>query len=121
MIRQGTGFLVLDLNKDGIINDGKELFGPRTGEGFAELSSYDEDANNWIDENDAVYEQLSVWTPDEKGNSSLRSLREKEIGAMYLGNLSSRFDLKGAGNELQGQITKTGVFGHETGVPGIIQ
>ena len=121
MIRPGSGFLALDLNKDGIINDGKELFGPRTGEGFAELTSYDEDANNWIDENDAVYEQLSLWTIDEKGGSSLESLREKEIGALYLGNLSSRFDLKGAGNELQGQIKKTGLFLYENGSPGIIQ
>jgi hypothetical protein len=121
MIRPGSGFLALDLNKDGIINDGKELFGPRTGDGFAELSSYDEDANNWIDENDPVYEQLGVWTMDEKGNSSLHSLREKEIGALYLGNLSSRFDLKGPGNELQGQITKTGIFLYENGAPGIIQ
>jgi hypothetical protein len=121
MIRPGSGFLALDLNKDGIINDGKELFGPRTCEGFAELSSYDEDANNWIDENDPVYDQLSVWTMDEKGNSSLRGLRGKEIGALYLGNLSSRFDLKGPGNELQGQITKTGIFLYENGAPGIIQ
>jgi hypothetical protein len=121
MIRPGSGFLALDLNKDGIINDGKELFGPRTGEGFAELSSYDEDANEWIDENDPVYERLAVWSMDEGGNSSLRSLREREIGALYLGNLSSRFDLKGSGNELQGQITKTGVFLYENGTPGIIQ
>ena len=121
MIRPGSGFLALDLNKDGIINDGKELFGPRTSEGFYELASHDEDANNWIDENDPVYEQLSVWTMDEKGNSSLQSLREKDIGALYLGNLSSRFDLKGPGSGRQGQITKTGVFLYENGEPGIIQ
>ena len=52
MIRPGSGFLALDLNKDGIINNGNELFGPHTGDGFVELSSYDKDTNNWIDEND---------------------------------------------------------------------
>jgi hypothetical protein len=121
MIRPGSGFLALDLNKDGIINDGKELFGPRTGEGFAELSSYDEDANDWIDENDPVYDRLSVWTVDEDGNSTLQGLKEKDIGALYLGNLSSRFDLRGLSNDLQGQITKTGVFLYQNGIPGIIQ
>ncbi len=121
MIRPGSGFLALDLNNDGIINDGKELFGPRTGEGFNELSSYDEDANDWIDENDPVYDQLSVWSVDEEGNSTLQSLKDKDIGALYLGNLPSRFALKGTRNELQGQIKKTGVFLYENGVPGIIQ
>jgi hypothetical protein len=121
LIRPGTGFLALDLNRDGMINNGKELFGPQTGEGFAELSSYDKDANHWIDENDPIYEQLAVWSMDESGNSSLRSLRAKEIGALYLGNLSSQFDLKGPENELQGRITKTGVFLYENGTPSIIQ
>ena len=121
LIRPGTGFLALDLNRDGMINNGKELFGPQTGEGFAELSSYDEDANDWIDENDALYDQLSVWTMDEEGNSTLQGLKERNIGALYLGNLSSRFALKGPGNELQGQIKNTGIFLYENGAPGIIQ
>jgi hypothetical protein len=104
-----------------MINNGRELFGPETGEGFAELSTYDEDANHWIDENDPIYERLTVWSIDEGGNPSLHSLREKKIGALYLGSLSSRFDLKGPRNELQGQITKTGVFLYENGTPSFIQ
>ena len=46
---------MLDLNNDDIITNGNELFGPRTGNGFTELSVYDEDGNNWIDEKDLVY------------------------------------------------------------------
>jgi len=71
MIRPGSGFLALDLNNDGIIINGNELFGPRTGNGFAELSVYDEDGNNLIDENDPVYDQLSVWTINQQGNEVL--------------------------------------------------
>jgi hypothetical protein len=121
LLRPGTGFLALDRNDDGMINNGRELFGPETGEGFAELSSFDEDANHWIDESDPIYERLAVWSMDQKGNPSLHSLREKQIGALYLGNLSSRFDLKGPENALQGRITKTGVFLYEHGTPSIIQ
>jgi len=54
-LQPGSGFLVLDLNGDGVINDGSELFGPQTGDGFAELAAYDLDGNGWIDEGDEVY------------------------------------------------------------------
>jgi hypothetical protein len=35
---QSSGFLVLDKNADGIINNGSEMFGPSTGSGFIDLS-----------------------------------------------------------------------------------
>ncbi len=71
MIRPGSGFLALDLNNEGIIINGNELFGPRTGNAFAELSVHDEDGNNLIDENDPVYDQLSVRTINQQGNGVL--------------------------------------------------
>jgi hypothetical protein len=121
MIRQGSGFLALDLNSDGIVTNGNELFGPRTGNGFSELSEYDQDVNNWIDEDDPVYDQLSVWTINEQGTASLSSLRERDIGALYLGNLASKFDLRGNSNELMGQVSKSGIFLSENGTRGTIQ
>jgi len=121
MIGSGSGFLSLDLNDDGMVTNGSELFGPRTGNGFSELSAYDEDGNNWIDENDSVYDKLSVWTMDGRGNSSLTGLKDRGVGAIYLGNLSSKFDLKGSQNELMGQISHTGIYLNENGLPGSIQ
>lgn len=50
-----SGFLALDLNEDGIINDGNELFGTKSGDGFADLGLYDLDKNGWIDENDNIF------------------------------------------------------------------
>ena len=41
----GSGYLALDKNGDGTINDGSELFGTRNGDGFADLAQYDEDGN----------------------------------------------------------------------------
>lgn len=45
------GFLALDRNGDGTINNGAELFGPTSGNGFSELAAYDEDGTaSWIQE-----------------------------------------------------------------------
>ena len=51
-VQPGSGFLAVDKNNDGKINNGKELFGPNTGNGFDELAKYDSDGNQWIDESD---------------------------------------------------------------------
>lgn len=120
-VSPGSGFLVLDKNQDGIVNNGSELFGPATGNGFGELASYDEDGNNWIDENDSIYNKLSVWTKDDAGNDQLSSLKEKSVGAIYLSQIDSQFDLKNADNELQGQIAQTGLYADENGTVKTIQ
>ncbi len=116
-----SGFLALDKNKDGTINDGSELFGPQSGDGFAELGGYDEDGNNWIDENDSIYEKLRIWYRDPQGNDTLFALGEKGIGAIYLGNLSTLFSLKNTANETAAEIKKTGLYVKEDGKVGTIQ
>ena len=117
----GSGFLSLDLNGDGRINDGSELFGPKSGDGFADLSLYDGDGNGWIDENDEVFDKLRIWTKDQKGNDVLFALGQKGIGAICLSNAASPFSLKGAGNIENGVIQKTGIFLREDGMAGTIQ
>lgn len=118
----GSGFLALDKNGDGVINDGNELFGAKTGNGFSELAEYDSDGNGWIDENDAVFANLKVWTKDKNGNDKLLSLKEADIGAIYLGSTSTDFSLKNAEtNQLNAQIRKTGIYLRETGGAGTVQ
>lgn len=116
----GSGFLVFDKNNDGVINNGSELFGPTTGNGFAELAAYDQDKNNWIDENDSIFTKLSLW---QKGNETdqLLNLKQANVGAIYLGNASTSFDLKNTSNDTLGQIQKTGVYLKETGGAGTVQ
>jgi hypothetical protein len=113
-VQPGSGFLALDKNQDGIVNDGSELFGPGTGDGFSELAAYDADHNNWIDENDPIYNQLSVWTKNDTGADQLSSLQAKGIGAIYLSSASTLFDLKDTDNKLNGQIAETGVYAEES-------
>lgn len=118
---QGAGFLALDRNGDGIINDGKELFGPISGNGFAELQALDSDGNDWIDESDPVFQQLQVWTKDAAGNDQLSSLRESNVGALFLGNVSTEFSIKNAQNAAQAQLVSSGVWLTEDGKVNTLQ
>lgn len=117
----GSGFLSFDKNNDGIINNGSELFGPGTGNGFDELAAYDLDANGWIDENDDVFTKLSVWTRDDAGNDVLVSLADAGIGAVYLDNTDTDFQLTDADNVLAGEVSRSGIFLFENGNVGMIQ
>lgn len=117
----GSGFLSLDLNLDGKINDGGELFGTRTGDGFAELAAHDQDRNGWIDENDAVFENLRVWTKDAEGNDTLNTLAEKNIGAINLAHVETPFAIKDGRNVLNGQVRATGAYVGENGAAGTVQ
>lgn len=117
----GSGFLALDLNNDGIINDGSELFGPQSGNGFADLAAYDSDGNNWIDENDAIYDKLQIWSKDSTGKDILMALGQKGVGAIYLGNVNTSFALKGENNQTNGQLQQTGIYLNENGSAGTIQ
>jgi hypothetical protein len=121
ILKTGSGFLVFDKNSDGAVNNGSELFGPETGNGFNELAAHDIDANNWIDENDPVYNQLYVWTMDEMGGQNLSSLKQRGIGAINTASIATIFDLKGAGNGLLGQTVRTGIYLNESGTAGTIQ
>lgn len=118
---KGSGFLALDKNGDGKINDGSELFGTSSGDGFKDLAAYDEDGNGWIDENDSVFSKLKVWTKDENGNDYLIDLKKADVGAIYLSNADTQFSLKDDENNLNAEIKKTGIYLREsTGVVGTL-
>lgn len=62
--------LTMDINGDGVINDGSELFGDVEGghaHGFAHLATLDDDGNGAIDADDAAFARLSLWQ-DANGN-----------------------------------------------------
>lgn len=117
-VRPGSGFLALDRDGDGSINSGSELFGPLTGNGFAELARYDEDDNNWIDESDPMYGRLRVWSRDPQGGDKLFSLADKDIGALGLGSIDTLFTMKSGENKAQGEVKKAGVYLNENGSAG---
>ena len=127
---KGSGYLALDKNGDGVINDGSELFGTGNGDGFADLARYDEDGNGWIDENDSIWSKLKIWCKDENGKDVLYKLSDKGVGAICLQNVSTDFTLQGdrtaqngatEANATNGAIRKTGIFLYENGNVGTVQ
>lgn len=117
----GAGFLALDANRDGLVNDGSELFGAASGDGFADLRRFDEDGNSWIDENDSVFSRLRIWTKDPTGQDQLWSLEETGIGALYLNKVATPFSLKDESNALQGQIRSSSLVLKENGSASLLQ
>ncbi len=116
----GSGFLALDKNGDGTINDGSELFGPQSGNGFADLRAYDTDGNGWIDETDDVFDKLRVWSRDENGQDQLFTLKELGMGAIYLGETETQFQMNDAAGQMQGQMRSTSFFLRENGSAGYL-
>lgn len=121
LLGANSGYLALDLNANGQIDSGRELFGVHSGNGFADLARYDEDGNGWIDENDAIYEQLRIWTPAAEGSGQLATLKEKQVGALYLGSQATPFELRDAANQSLGGVRSSGVWLSENGQVGSLQ
>ncbi|MCQ2535623.1 MAG: hypothetical protein MJ110_01490 [Lachnospiraceae bacterium] len=119
---KGSAFLALDKNEDGTINDGSELFGALSGDGFADLATYDEDGNNWIDENDSIFDKLKIFSVDPKGVKTLLTLKEAGVGAICLSNTGTEFHFTGSTSDnANAFLRKTGMFLYENGKAGTIQ
>ncbi len=121
MVKAGSAFLALDKDLDGVINNGKELFGPTTGRGFEELSAYDQDHNGWIDDNDPIFSQLRLLSQNSEGQMHLDTLKEKQVGAIYLHNTSTPFVLKDTNQQTTGEVATSSVCLFESGAAGVIQ
>ena len=119
-LKEGSGFLALDKNEDGKINEGSELFGTILGDGFKELSQYDEDNNNWIDENDAIWDKLRIWNGGESEQRELLAIGEVGVGAIYLNAAEGDFTYKTDKNETLGELCASGIYLQESGKAGTI-
>ena len=92
------GFLALDLNGDGRINNGTELFGnetlladgSKTGNGFQALAALDSTGDGVVDASDALFTDLRVWRDlnqngetDEGELSTLVELGVQSLSVAY--------------------------------------
>lgn len=122
MLSSDSGYLTLDKNHDGKVNDGSELFGTKSGDGFSDLMIYDEDGNGWIDEADEIFDKLKIWTRNEKGEDVLYTLKEAGVGAICLQHSTTEFSLNSEKtNEVNAQVRSTGIFLYENGNVGTVQ
>lgn len=116
-LREGSGFLALDKNENGKIDDGSELFGVKSGDGFSDLAAFDDDGNGWIDKNDKIFSKLRIWQKTDAGDK-LVALGETGIGAIFLGSVKSEFAL-GDVNKT-GRLRQSGFFLKESGEAGLV-
>lgn len=122
MLDSRSGYLAFDKNGDGIINDGSELFGVSSGNGFSDLAQYDMDHNGWIDEADEIFSKLCIWVKNADGSDRLTKLSEAGVGAIHLGSRDTEFAQKSLiDNHTNGAIRKTGMFLYENGQVGTVQ
>jgi len=119
-LASGSAYVVLDRNGNGRVDDGSELFGTTSGDGFADLASLDTDGNGWLDEADPAFQRLRYWQPDS-GDKAGASLASAGVGALWLGSVASPFALKDGANQLLGEIKAAGVFLYEDGRAGTLQ
>ena len=120
MLNAGSGYLALDKNNNGEVDDGTELFGPQTDNGYGELAQYDEDGNGWIDEGDSIFNHLKIWYHDEQGDSHLVALTDKDIGAIYLGSVETQMDMYSQ-TDMAGELKRSGLVLLENGESRIMQ
>jgi len=127
--KTGSGFLAYDKNGNGIIDDGSELFGPSSGNGFSELSAMDGNNDGWIDENDAAFVNMKIWRKGSDGTDIVQGLKESGVGAIYTRSVATNFDLTAKPVEnntpnqepVAGTLRETGIVIKEDGTTGLIQ
>ncbi len=94
--------LALDTNNNGIIDNGKELFGDQNGaaDGFSELAKYDGNKDGIIDANDQIFDRLKLLKFVKNANGSytqkLTALKSSAITAIDLNKIY------GANDEVNG-------------------
>lgn len=84
--------------------DGSVLFGTESGDGFGDLAELDQDGNGWVDEGDAAWKDLALWSRDEAGNDRVRDLASEGVGAIHVGKVATPFEM-GAG-----AVAETGIW-----------
>jgi hypothetical protein len=85
-ISGGDAFLAYDKNGNGLIDNGKELFGDQNGakNGYEELAKYDDNKDGRIDKNDAIYSDLKLVSVGEDNKLKTSYLSEHNIESINL-------------------------------------
>ncbi len=117
-LAHGSYFLALDLNNDGIINNGSELFGTQSGNGFADLRLYDEDNNGLIDKGDSIYSALRLYRTDTQ---ELTALSEKQIIAIGLNAVDTPFTFTDSKGKPLAQLRQSSFYLRENNQHGTVQ
>ncbi len=109
-VRGDDGFLARDLNSNGIIDDGSELVGNRTMEGFDALALLDTNSDGHITSADSTFASFRIWR-DLNGNGvtdsgELQTLTEAGITSIDVAATNTT-ETDNAGNRILGTASFT--------------
>ena len=107
-----VGYLVYDKNGNNKADNGSELFGPTSGNGFNELAQLDENNNGFLDKEDSAYQQLYIWQPD---NSTWLSLADAGIEAISTQAIATPYTFYDKNDEVQAQLRNSSFAISESG------
>ena len=112
--------LAIDLDGDGVVSSGLELFGEAGGahDGFVALARYDDNGDGAIDAADPVFERLLAWRDDGDGRCEPSEIvRLDETGVLSIPVVGAPLGvLDASGNELGLQATAAGLGGRSVPV-----
>jgi len=94
-LSNGSRYLAADFNRNGRVDNGGELFGPTSGNGFGDLAAHDDDGNGFIDHGDAIWDLLRLWTGDDAKPALLAQWKVAAIGLMSIETPFSYVQLQG--------------------------
>ncbi|MRI55259.1 hypothetical protein D8770_14990 [Methylobacterium sp. DB1607] len=112
-VSSNDGLLALDINNNGQIDNGSELFGSAVEDGFISLSKYDSNKDGVIDGSDAIFDRLLVWT-DKNQNGVSDDGELTSLSALGIESISLNTDFDGS--ILEGNyIVNRGKFSYVNG------
>lgn len=117
-LSNGSRYLAADFNRNGRVDNGGELFGPSSGNGFGDLAAHDDDGNGFIDHGDAIWDLLRLWTGDDAKPALLAQWKVAAIGLM---SIETPFSYRDANNDLIGENPRAGVYLTDDGQAGVVK
>lgn len=118
-LKGDDGFLVLDKNKDGIINDINELFGNTVQGGFCELKDFDSNHDEKIDIYDSIFPSLKIWQ-DNNGDGISQTYELKSLSDLNLVSVGLNAAKTNKPATSDAKIIKSGLFTRTDGTSGQI-
>lgn len=112
-IKGASGLLARDIDKNGRIDDGRELFGEATlvdgknaENGYQALAQFDTNGDGEIDARDKIYSELLVWR-DLNGDGTSQSFEMKSLADLGITSIKTTYDLVKADDQLQADSARS--------------
>lgn len=113
-----AAFIAIDKNHNGTIDNGSELFGAQSGNGFAELALFDQDKNGYINKHDSIFSDLILWRPGDQGEFNY--LSQSQVDTLSLTTADTEFRFTDDNNQTLGQMRKSAIYANNDGSAGAL-